>query len=130
MLGDAFLCPMSAMSSARSESGNSRVHGHDHSELAVGSLSTVEVHWGGVRHFDAVGRQRLRVGSDGVETAVDALVLSYRLARRLKGRLRDGVVAWVELELDGVSGGGADISGLEDKGLGVFGRAYGNNMCC
>ena len=104
------------------EGGNSRlVDDHHHAVLAVLALGAVEPQRVGAVDLDGVGREHAHrgAGGGGLEARVEARDVAVHgdgLARLVEGRLRDGVVACVELELH-------ELAGLRDQLVGRVGQA-------
>ncbi len=105
----------------RGKEANSRlVDDHHHAALAVLALGAVQPQRGAGVDLDGVGREHALRGArgGGEEARVEArevAVLGDGLARLVEGRLRDRVVARVELELD-------ELAGLRDQLVGRVGQ--------
>ena len=90
------------------------VDNHHHAVGAVLALGAVQPQRVGVVDLDRVGRDHALGGAgrnreEARVEARDVAVLGDGLARRIKGRLRDGVVAGVELELHKLAGLGREL---------------------
>lgn len=91
--------------------GNLRVDDHDHSVLAMSSLTAVQPERFGIIDPDRPCSCHLRTGRNSHVTrpqAGDVAVESRWLAGLIEGALSDGVVLWCELELHHVTSGGGE----------------------
>lgn len=92
------------------------INNHNHPILTMLSLRTIQPQWRRIIHLDRERRKHalLDARSSRHEARVEprsVAVRGGRLARRVKGRLRDCVVAGVELELDVLAGLRGDLLG-------------------